>query len=175
MTVTSLMPAMTNADVRHAIAGLPQARGYRLIVKPLRYRSAPHLAACTVFETRSITLQVPEPFLPFREVVHYGARRLRGKGMRFAPLGQEVAFRSRAEVLRFLYCHEWYHWYLYEVLSKCSSAETACDRFALYNFRRRVATLEDARAALRRLPANRKRSKSPGSRPAEARKGRNEK
>jgi hypothetical protein len=157
---------MSRADVRRAIAGLPKARGYHLIVKPLRYRFAPHLAACTVFETRSITLQVPEPFLPFREVVHYGARRLRGKGMRFAPLGQQVAFRSHVEVLRFLYCHEWYHWYLYELLGKRSSAETACDRFALYNFRRRVMTLEDARAALRRVPGIREWPRSAKSSPS---------
>lgn len=168
MAVTSVAPAMSKAEVRRAIAGLPKAKGYRLIIKPLRYRFAPHLAANTVFETRTITLQIPEPFLPFREVVHYGARRLSGKGMRFSPLGQRVPFHSRAEVLRFLYCHEWYHWYLYELLGKRSSAETACDRFALHNFRRRFVTLDDARAALRRVPGHQKRSRSSGTAPAGA-------
>jgi hypothetical protein len=40
------------------------------------------------------------------------------------------------------------HWYLHEVLRKGSSAETACDRFALRNFRRRVVTTDDADEAL---------------------------
>jgi hypothetical protein len=61
-----------------------------------------------------------------------------------------VAFRSRRDVLRFLYCHEWLHWYLHEVLGKGSSAETACDRFALRNFRRQYVTTDDVDAALRR-------------------------
>jgi hypothetical protein len=144
---------MSEADVRAAIEGLPAADGYELIVRPLRYRAAPHLAAFTVFEDRSITLQIPEPFLPFGEVVHYGAKRIAAKGMKFVPLSEGVSFRSRAEVVRFLYCHEWYHWYLYEVMHKNSSAETACDRFALHNFRRRVVTMDDAKRALRRARA----------------------
>jgi hypothetical protein len=53
-------------------------------------------------------------------------------------------------VLRFLYCHEWMHWYLREVLGRKSAAETACDRFALRNFRRREVTEGDATAALQR-------------------------
>ncbi|HEY6680670.1 MAG TPA: hypothetical protein VI276_05615, partial [Actinomycetota bacterium] len=58
------------------------------------------------------------------------------------------------EVLRFLYLHEWMHWYLREQLGKKSAAETACDRFALRNYRRRVVTADDAEAALiRRSPA----------------------
>ena len=65
-----------------------------------------------------------------------------------------MSFRLRREVLRFLYCHEWMHWYLYEVLSKRSSAETACDRFALRNFRRPEVTRADADLALsRRRPS----------------------
>jgi hypothetical protein len=52
--------------------------------------------------------------------------------------------------VRFLYCHEWYHWFLKEELGQKSAAETACDRFALLNYRRRVVTKDDARAALRR-------------------------
>jgi len=53
-------------------------------------------------------------------------------------------------VLRFLYCHEWMHWYLREELGRKSAAETTCDRFALRNYRRRQVTMEDARSALRR-------------------------
>jgi hypothetical protein len=42
------------------------------------------------------------------------------------------------------------HWYLKERLDRKSAAETACDRFALRNYRRRVVTVDDAEAALRR-------------------------
>jgi hypothetical protein len=108
------------------------------------------LAAYTVFDDHSITLQIPEPFFPFGEVVQWGSKRMVAKGMKFVPLSEGVTFRSRAEVARYLYCHEWYHWYLYEVHKRGTSAEVACDRFALHNFRKRVVTLEDARAALRR-------------------------
>lgn len=150
MLVTSTLRAMGAAEVRAAIEGVPDADGYALVVKPLRYRRQPHLAAYTEFEERRITLQVPEPFLPFGEVVNYGAKRLPGKGIRFVWLSEGITFRSREEVVRFLYCHEWYHWFLKEVLERASAAETACDRFALLNYRRPVVTLEDARAALRR-------------------------
>ena len=141
---------MSVDDVRASIDGLPEAEGYELIVRPLRYRSAPHLAAYTVFEDHTITLQIPEPFWPFGEVVHYGAKRIAAKGMKFVPLSEGVTFRSRAEVARFLYCHEWYHWFLYEVMHKNSSAETACDRFALHNYPKVLVTMEDAPAAVRR-------------------------
>lgn len=153
MRITSSLPAMSEDDVRVAIEGLPEAPGYEILVKPLRYRRAPHLAGLTVFDDRTITLQVPEPFMPFGEVVPYGATRLPAKGLRFVPLSEGVSFHSRADVVRFLYCHEWYHWWCYEVLRKGPGSETACDRFALRNFRRRVVTLDDARAALRRRPA----------------------
>src|SRR6185436_19314773 len=46
-----------------------------------------------------------------------------------------VTFRTPREVLRFLYCHEWMHWYLRERLGRKSAAETTCDRFALRNYR----------------------------------------
>jgi hypothetical protein len=138
------------AHLAALLAGLPSAGDYTVIVKPLRYRTRPHLAAMTVFEDRSITLQVPEPFRPFQEDVNFGARHLRGKGLRFRWLSSRVRFRSRRDVIRFLYCHEWYHWYLKEVLGQKSAAETACDRFALRNFRRRRVTLHDAQSALRR-------------------------
>jgi len=53
-------------------------------------------------------------------------------------------------VLRFLYLHEWMHWYLKEQRQRKSQAETTCDRFALYNYRKRTVTLDDACDALRR-------------------------
>jgi len=132
------------------LAGLPAAPGYQIVVKALRYRSRPHLSAWTEFDSRRITLQLPEPFLPFGEIVPHAARRLPGKGMRFVWLSEGVTFRKPREVLRFLYCHEWMHWYLKERLGQKSAAETACDRFALRNYRKDVVTQEDAEAALRR-------------------------
>ena len=150
MRVTSLLPALSEQDVRDAVAGLPEASGYDLVVKPLRYRAQPHLAALTDFDARLITVQVPEPFFPFGDTVVYGAKRLAAKGIKFVPLSEGVSFRVRSEVVRFLYCHEWYHWFLYEVRKKGWLSETACDRFALRNYRRRAVTIDDAWAALRR-------------------------
>jgi hypothetical protein len=149
MLIRSELPDLTAAGARRVLAGLPRT-DYEVVVKPLRYRTAPHLAALCDFEGRRITLQVPEPFRPFKELVNYGARRKRGKGMHFSWLAENVMFRSHRDVLRFLYCHEWMHWYLHEELKKGSAAETACDRFALRNFRRQRVTNGDADAALSR-------------------------
>lgn len=132
------------------LRGLPDAEGYALIVKPLRFRARPHLAAWTDFDARCITLQLPEPFVPFGEVVQYAAKRRPGKGFRFVWLSEGVTFRTPRDVLRFLYCHEWMHWYLKERLGRKAAAETACDRFALANYRRSVVGVTDADAALRR-------------------------
>ena len=86
-------------------------------------------------------------------MVPYGARRRPGKGLKFIWLTEGVTFRTEREVLRFLYLHEWMHWYLRERLGKKSAAETACDRFALWNYRRRIVTEGDAEAALMRRTA----------------------
>ena len=85
-------------------------------------------------------------------MVPYAAQRRPGKGLRFIWLSEGITFRTPREVLRFLYLHEWMHWYLKEVLGTRSAAETACDRFALHNYRRRTVSLEHAQAALRRSP-----------------------
>jgi hypothetical protein len=146
----STVPDLPAPTVRRLLGGLPDAPGYELLVKPLRYRTRPHLAAWTDFDSKRITLQVPQPFLPFGEIVHYGARRVPGKGIRFVWLSEGLTFRRPREVLRFLYCHEWFHWYLRERLERRSAAETACDRFALRNYRRATVGLMDAEAALRR-------------------------
>ena len=132
------------------LEGLPGAPGYRIVVKPLRYRQKPHLAAITEFSIKTITLQVPEPFHPFGEVIPYGAQRRPGRGISFIWLTEGVTFRTERDVLRFLYCHEWMHWYLRERLGRRAMAETTCDRFALRNYRRRNVTQDDAQAALRR-------------------------
>ena len=153
MVIRSELEGLSNAGARRVLAGLPRAGDYEVVVKPLRYRTRPHLAALCDFDERRIVLQVPIPFRPFNEPVLFAARRKRGRGIRFAWASETVSFRLRREVLRFLYCHEWMHWYLHEALGKRSAAETACDRFALRNFRRRLVTTVDADLALRRRSA----------------------
>ena len=73
--ITTTAHGLTPERVRHALNGLPPADGYALHVKPLRYRERPHLSAWTDFDERTITLQVPEPFFPFGEIVPYAAKR----------------------------------------------------------------------------------------------------
>jgi hypothetical protein len=148
--VRSELTGLTSVRAEQMLAGLPPADGYRVIVKPLRYRERPHLSGWTSFEEKTIVLQVPEPFFPFGEVVPYGAKRRPGPRIRFIWLTEGVTFRTPREVLRFLYLHEWMHWYLRERMGKKAAAETSCDRFALRNYRRRVVSEDDAVAALRR-------------------------
>ena len=150
MQITSEVDELTPEDVRRILRGLPEATGYAIHLKYLRYRQKPHLSAWTEFAERTITIQVPEPFLPFGEVVPYGAKRRPGNRIRFVWLTEGITFRTRRDVVRFLYCHEWMHWYLKERLGRKSAAETTCDRFALRNYRRRLVTEEDAKEALRR-------------------------
>jgi hypothetical protein len=146
----STCPDLPVATLRRLLAGMPEAPGFEVVVKPLRYREKPHLAAQTDFDARTITLQVPEPFYPFGEVVAYGAKRRPGPSLRFIWLTEGVTFRTPREVLRFLYLHEWMHWYLHRHHGRGTSAETTCDRFALANHRRRTVAIGDAERALRR-------------------------
>src|SRR5207249_2587381 len=81
--IASMVANLDAERIRRLLHGLPEAEGYVVLVKPLRYRTRPHLSAWTEFEHRRITLQMPQPFLPFGEVIPYGARRLPGKGLRF--------------------------------------------------------------------------------------------
>jgi hypothetical protein len=153
MNVHSSVADLPAEDVIAMLSGLPEPDGYGVHVKPLRYRERPHLSAWTDFEARSITLQLPEPFYPFGEIVPYGAKRRpssKGSRPRFIWLTEGITLRTPEEVLRFSYCHEWMHWWLKEVRGTASAAETACDRFALRNFRRQMVTANDAVAALRR-------------------------
>ncbi len=150
MRITSEIERLPTARVRQMLGGLPPARGFRVVAKPLRYRHRPHLAATTDFESQAIVLQVPEPFFPFGEVVAYAAKRRPGRSMRFIWLTEGVTFRTPREVLRFLYLHEWMHWYLERHYGWGASAETTCDRFALRNYRRRRVTVADALAAINR-------------------------
>jgi hypothetical protein len=146
--LTSKVADLSDARVGQMLAGLPETDGFEVLVKPLRYREKPHLAAQTEFDMQRITLQLPEPFLPFGEVVAFGAKRRPGRSIRFIWLTEGVTFRTPREVLRFLYLHEWMHWYLKERLGRGAAAETACDRFALFNYRRRRVTELDGDAAL---------------------------
>lgn len=153
MNVTSAIPELPPVEIQRMLEGLPSADGYDLHVKYLRYREKPHLSAWTDFTDRSITLQVPEPFLPFGEVVPYGAMRRPGAGkgkLRFIWLTEGLTFREPREVLRFLYCHEWMHWYLREQLGRKAAAETTCDRFALRNYLKAEVTEADVKEALSR-------------------------
>jgi hypothetical protein len=149
MDVRSDLAGFRVADARRALAGLPTPGDYEVVVKPLRYRRRPSLSALCEFDERRIILRVPEPFRPFNELVYHSARRKPVPGMSFIWVAENVRFRTRRDVLRFLYCHEWLHWYLREMHSRRAGAETACDRFALRHFRRRQVTVEDALDALR--------------------------
>jgi len=126
MAVRSLLPTHPPSKIRETLRGLPTATGYVVTVKPLRYRSAPHLQAFTFWDHPEIILQVPEPFRPFRELVDLGGGR--------TPL---VEFPTRRDVIRFLYLHEFCHWWLYLTHGWGAAAEIACDRYAFANYRRR--------------------------------------
>jgi hypothetical protein len=149
MRIRSDLAGLSVADARRALAGLPVPGDYQVVVKPLRYRKRPSLSALCEFDERRFILRLPEPFHPFDELVYHSARRKPEPGWHFIWLGENVRFRTRRDVLRFLYCHEWLHWYMREIHSLRAGAETACDRFALRHFRRRKVTMDDALEALR--------------------------
>ena len=142
MTMHSTIAEFPPQRLKAILADLPAASGYRLEVKPLQYRREPHLQALCDWSSRVITVQVPEPFRPFRDRVPYRAQRIKGRAAYGNPFAfrwfyRDVLFRNKTKVIRFLYCHEYYHYYLHEVLGRKGAAETACDRFALEHFRRR--------------------------------------
>ena len=148
MRIRSELEGFTAEDALWALDGLPAPGDYQVVVKALRYRSRPSLSALCEFDVRRIILRVPEPFRPFDEIVYHAARRKPGRGWAFDWMFETVPFQQRREVMRFLYCHEWMHWYLREMLGRRSGAETACDRFALRNFQRSHVTIDDAVTAL---------------------------
>lgn len=138
MKVRSTLPRWPAWRVREALRGLPIAHGYTVVVKPLRYRKRPSLRGLCIFDDRLIEIQVPEPFYAFDTPIYHRARRLPGRRMRFRWFSRRVTFRTRREVIRFLYLHEYLHWYLWEVMGRKAAAETACERYALANFRKRT-------------------------------------
>src|SRR5207253_87221 len=85
----------------------------------------PHLGGLCEFDMGRIILRVPEPFRPFSELVYFSARRKPGEGMRFAWISEKVRFRTRRDVLRFVYLHEWLHWYLREMKGRRAGADPA--------------------------------------------------
>jgi hypothetical protein len=149
LSIRSDVAGFRVTEARRMLAGLPSPGGYRVVIKPLRYRARPSLSGLCEFDVGRIVVRIPEPFRPFDERVYHTARRKPGAGMKFAWVAEKVQFRTRRDVLRFVYLHEWLHWYLREIQGLRAGAETACDRFALRNFRRRQVTVEDAGAALR--------------------------
>ena len=151
LSIRSDLQGMTVADVRRALSGLPSPGDYRVVVKPLRYRTRPSLSGLCEFDVGRIILRVPEPFRPFDEHVYVRARRKPGAEIKFRWVSENVRFRTPRDVLRFVYLHEWLHWYLREMQGRRSGAETACDRFALKHFRRRQVTIDDAAEAIRGL------------------------
>ena len=145
MTIRSTLADFPPVRIWSVLAGLPRIPGYLVEVKPLRYRTSPHLQALCDWDNRVITVQVPEPFRPFREQVPFRAQRIKhgasyGNRFAFRWFHREVLFRTRRDVVRYLYCHEYYHYYLHDVLGRKGAAETACDRFALEHFRRRAVS-----------------------------------
>jgi SAM-dependent methyltransferase len=133
------LPRWTPARVSRLLAELPKAVGYEVVVKPLRWRTRPHVQAFCDFTDKRITIQVPKPFYPFKENVPYRAKRIRRRRrLYFRWFWRVVWFYRPDELIRYLYLHEYYHWYLREVRGKRSAAETACDRFALQQLGRGV-------------------------------------
>jgi hypothetical protein len=126
MAVRSTLPTHPPLKVREILRGLPTATGYTVTVKSLRYRTGPHLQAFTYWDHPEIVIQVPEPFRPFREELEVGAW---GR--------TRVLFRTRREVIRFLYLHEFCHWWLYLTHGWGAAAEVACDRYAYTNYLKR--------------------------------------
>ena len=64
---------------------------------------------------------------PFREIVDLGS------------MGRpNVLFPTRRDVIRFLYLHEFCHWWLYLTHGWGAAAEIACDRYAYANYHRRA-------------------------------------
>jgi len=44
MVIRSDLDGITDAEARRILVGLPRAGDYDVVVKPLRYRSSPHLS-----------------------------------------------------------------------------------------------------------------------------------
>src|ERR1700694_4177433 len=112
-SATPLRSRVTGVDadtLRRWLSDLPPPSGYGVSARPLRYRHAPHLAAFFWYDDGLIDLQVPEPFRPWDEKVYYRARRKPRRRLVFPWFSRTIRFRTRREVLRFLYCHVFFPW-----------------------------------------------------------------
>src|SRR2546425_10034953 len=99
MRIQSNLASFSVSRLRRILANLPRAKGYRLAVKPLRYRTSPHLQAECDYESKTITVQVPEPFRPLRQRSPYRAKRIksrRQRGNAFASrwFSRNILFRT---------------------------------------------------------------------------------
>lgn len=137
MRVVSHLKGWPPSRIKECLWRLPVAHGYTVVVRPRHYRKGPSLEGEIDYTRRIITIYVPEPFHPFVTSVYHRAKRIPGRRLKFRWLPRRVTIRSRREVIRFLYLHEYLHWYLWEVERRKAAAEAACERFALENFRKR--------------------------------------
>src|SRR5260370_2596568 len=99
MAILSELPGYSDVEAKRALEGLPRC-DYAGVIKPLRYRTHPHLAARCEFEERRIVLQVPIPFPPFKEPVIFAAPRKRRQGIRSSWASETVLFPRRRDLLR---------------------------------------------------------------------------
>src|SRR5437667_10329796 len=88
--IRSNLAEFSDSRLRRILTDLPRAKEYRLTVKPLRYRKGPHLQAECDYESKTITVQVREPFRPFRQRIPYRAKRIKSRRQRV----NAFAFRS---------------------------------------------------------------------------------
>src|SRR2546428_13080238 len=74
LLVRSDLPGLKVGDVRRGLSGLPTPGDYRVGIKPLRYRTRPHLAGLCGFDVGRTIVSVPGPSPPFPEVVNVTPR-----------------------------------------------------------------------------------------------------
>ena len=88
--------------------------GFEIHVKPLRYREKASPGRADRLPHADHHAPGPRRCLPFGEVVAFGAKRRPGRSIRVHLADRSVdVSEPRAEVLRFLYLHEWMPWYLH--------------------------------------------------------------
>src|SRR5438477_267302 len=85
LSVRSDLPGLKVADVRRALAGLPSPGDSRVVIKPMRYRTRPHLGGLCEFDMGRIILRVPQPFRPFSAI----RARMVGSGAMNQPFGHD--------------------------------------------------------------------------------------
>src|SRR5947208_6605652 len=83
LLVRSDLHGLKVADVRRALSGLPSPGDYRLVVKPLRYRTRRHLAGLCEVDVGRIIVRVAEACRAFSSRVYVKARRNPAAGIMF--------------------------------------------------------------------------------------------